>query len=306
MSMPVEDQLRDFFTREADRQPCPTGLYQRAVADGTRLRRRRRAVQIASSVTIAGVAAAVVILAPGWVAGGHRAHVPATPPGPLSGSATPSYSPSPAAPWWKTWTTGRSYGTPPSPAFLAAAAPGDHVQVFADGTLPDGEEFVMYLDPATGHAVQYVQGWGNSPDYGTGDTNADPRMNDYIIQLSSTAAVRSVGSDTSSWAIVIGRPGTTAIDYSINGGPWQPMHVSNGIGVLAHANGQPSDMVTLRLIDTSGQYARDSFMQFAPPPVTAPAGPQQSGTWSPGNTGQPVCHAGQPGCLPQEQGQLPG
>jgi hypothetical protein len=263
--MPVEDLLRDLFTRDADRQPYPTGLYQRAVADGIRLRRRRWAGQIAGSLILAGAAATVVILAPGWVAGSHRAHSPATPPAPLSGTASPSSSASPTASWWQTWPTGRSYGTPPSSAFLAALDPGADVQVYADGTLPDGEEFAMYLDPATGHAVQYGQGWGNSPDYATGQSSADPQMNDYIIQLASTAAARSSGNDNSSWAIVIGRPGTTAIDYSINGGPWQPMQVSNGIGVLGRASGQPSGMVALRLIDASGQYAQDSFQQFAPP-----------------------------------------
>jgi hypothetical protein len=268
VSVPVEDLLRELFTREADRQPCPTGLYQRAVADGIVLRRRRRAGQIAGSLILAGAAATAVILASGWVVGSHRAHGPATLQAPLPGTASPSSSSSPSAPWWQTWPTGRSYGTPPSSAFLAALGPGADVQVYADGTLPDGEEFAMYLDPATGHAVQYGQGWGNSPDYTTGQTSADPQLNDYIIQLASTAAFRSSGNDNSTWAIVIGRPGTTAIDYSIGGGPWQPMQVSNGIGVLARVSGQPSAMVALRLIDASGQYAHDSFQQFAPPMPT--------------------------------------
>lgn len=266
--MPVEDLLRDLFTREADRQPYPAGLYQRAVADGIGLRRRRRAGQIAGSLILAGAAVTAVILAPGWVVGGHRAHGPATPQAPLSGTASPSSSSSPTAAWWQTWPTGRSYGTPPSSAFVAALDPGAAVQVYADGTLPDGEEFAMYLDPATGHAVQYAQGWGNSPDYATGQTSADPQMNDYVIQLASTAAARGSGHDNSTWAIVIGRPGTTAIDYSIDGGAWQPMRVSNGIGVLARASGQPSRMVALRLIDASGQYAQDSFQEFAPPMPT--------------------------------------
>ena len=266
--MPVEDLLRDLFTREADRQPCPTDLYQRAVADGIGLRRRRRAGQVAGSLIVAGAAATAVIVAAGWVVGSHRAHGPASPQAPLSGTASPSSSSSPTMPWWQTWPTGRSYGTSPSTAFLAALDPGAHVQVYADGTLPDGEEFAMYLDPPTGHAVQYGQGWGNSPDFASGQTSADPQMNDYIIQLASTAANRSGGSDNSTWAIVIGRPGTTAIDYSIDGGPWRPMHVSNGIGVLARTSGQPSRMVALRLIDASGQYAQDSFQQFAPPPPT--------------------------------------
>jgi hypothetical protein len=261
--MPVEDLLRDFFTREAERQPCPTGLYQRAVTDGIGLRRRRRAGQIAGSLILTGATATAVILVPGWVADSHRAHGPETRP---AGTASPSSSPK--APWWQTWPTGRSYGTPPSSAFLAALDPGAAVRVYADGTLPDGEEFAMYLDPATGPAVQYGQGWGNSPDYGTGESSADPRMNDYIIQLASTAAARGSGTDNSTWAIVIGRPGTTAIDYSIDGGPWHPMQVSNGIGVLARANGQPSGLVALRLIDATGQYAQDSFQQFAPPPPT--------------------------------------
>jgi hypothetical protein len=278
VSMPVEDLLRDLFTRDADRQPCPTGLYQRAVADGIGLRRRRRAGQVAGSLILAGGAAAAVVVASGWVVGSHRTHGPATRPAPLSGTASPSssssptaspsFSSSPTAPWWQTWPTGRSYGTPPSAAFLAALDPGADVQVYADGTLPDGEEFAMYLDPATGHAVQYGQGWGNSPDYASGQTSADPQMNYYIIQLASTAAARSSGSDNSTWAIVIGRPGTTAIDYSIDGGPWQPMRVSHGIGVLARASGQPSSMVALRLIDSSGRYAQGSFQQFAPPTPT--------------------------------------
>jgi hypothetical protein len=272
--MPVEDLLRDFFTREADSQPSPTGLYQRAVADGTELRRRRRAGQIAGSLILAGAAATAVILAFGSVVVTHRTHGPATPQA-LSGTASPSSSSSPTAspsssssptvPWWQTWPTGRSYGTAPSSAFIAALDPGANVQAYADGTLPDGEEFVMYLDPATGHAVQYGQGWGNSPDYTTGQTSADPLMNDYVIQLASTAATRSSGNDNSTWAIVIGRPGTTAIDYSVDGGPWQPMQVKNGIGVLARATGQPSRIVAIRLIDASGQYAQGTFQQFAPP-----------------------------------------
>lgn len=269
--MPVEDLLREFFTREADRQPSPTGLYQRALADGMRLRRRRRGGQLAGCVILAGAAATAVILAPGWAAGSQRAHGPANPGAPLTGTSSPSSSASPAAaPWWQTWPTGRSYGTPPSSAFLAALDPGADVQVYADGTLPDSEEFAMYLDPATGHAVQYDQGWGNSPDYGTGDSSADPQLNDYIIQLPSTATAQGQ-TGNSTWAIVIGRPGTTTISYSINGGPWQPMHVSNGIGVLARASGQPAGLVVLRFVDASGQYAQASFRQFAPPTVTHPA-----------------------------------
>ncbi len=46
--------------------------------------------------------------------------------------------------------------TAPGAQFLARVDPGAAITVYADGTLPDGEEFVMYLDPADSHG-QYAQ-----------------------------------------------------------------------------------------------------------------------------------------------------
>jgi hypothetical protein len=53
----------------------------------------------------------------------------------------------------------------------------------------------MYLDPADGHAVQYTQGWGGKPDFGSGAPSPTPHLNDYIIQLATTAAAHSGGTD---------------------------------------------------------------------------------------------------------------
>jgi hypothetical protein len=115
------------------------------------------------------------------------------------------------------------------------------------------------------------RGWGSKPDFGSGASSPTPHLNDYIIQLATTVAAHSGGADNSTWAIVIARPGTTRIEYSIGGGSWRPMQLSQGIGVLLRASGQPARLVALRLYDSHGQYARDSFQQFAPPlPTNTP------------------------------------
>jgi hypothetical protein len=263
--MPVEDLLRQVFEREADRQPPPAGLYQRSLKDGARLRRRRRAGQAAGGCVLVAGAVAAALAVPGWVTTARPPH--ALTPAQSSPSATAS--PSAAPPWWQTWPAGRTFGTAPSASFLARLDPGAAIKVYADGTLPDGEEFVMYLDPADGHVIQYTQGWGNTPDFGSGASSPTPALDDYIIQLATTAAAHSGGADNSTWAIVIGRPGTTRIEYSISGGSWQPMQLSQGIGVLLRASGQPGRLVALRLYDSHGEYAQDSFQQFAPPPPSS-------------------------------------
>jgi hypothetical protein len=109
------------------------------------------------------------------------------------------------------------------------------------------------------------RGWGSKPDFGSGASSPTPHLNDYIIQLATTVAAHSGGADNSTWAIVIARPGTTRIEYSIGGGSWRPMQLSQGIGVLLRASGQPAGLVALRLYDSHGEYVRDSFQQFAPP-----------------------------------------
>ena len=265
--MPVEDLLREVFEREADRQPLPAGLYQRSLKNGARLRRRRRAGQVAGACVLVAGAVAAAAAVPGWVTTARPSRVIAPAQGATSATSSPSAAPSPssaAPPWWQTWPTGRTFGTAPSARFLAQADPGAAIRVYADGTLPDGEEFAMYLDPADGHAVQYIQGWGSNPDFGSGATSPAPHLNDYIIQLATTSATHSGGTDNSTWAIVIGRPGTTRIEYSIGGGRWQPMQLRQGIGVLLRASGQPAQLVALRLYDSHGEYAQDSFQQFAP------------------------------------------
>ena len=265
--MLVEDLLREAFEREADRQPPPAGLYQRSLKNGARQRRRRRAGQAVGACVLAAGAVAAAIAVPGWITAVRPSHAlaPAQGATPAIGSTSAAPSPSPAGPpWWQTWPAGRTFGTAPSSLFLSRIDPGAAIKVYADGTLPDGEEFVMYLDPADGHVVRYTQGWGSNPDFGSGAPSPTPHLNDYIIQLATTAAAHSGGADNSTWAIVIARPRTTRIEYSTGDGNWQPMQLSDGIGVLFRASGQPARLVALRLYDSHGQYAQDSFQQFAP------------------------------------------
>ena len=265
--MPVEDLLREVFEREADRQPPPVGLYQRSLKNGAQLRRRRRAGQSAAACVLVAGAVAAAVAVPRWATTPRPSREVTPVQGAASATGSPSPAPSPsgaAPPWWQTWPTGRTFGTAPGTSFLARVDPGAAIRVYADGTLADGEEFVMYLDRADGHVVQYIQGWGNNPDFGSGASTPTPHLNDYIIQLATTAATHS-SADNSTWAIVIARPGTTRIEYSIGGGSWQPMQLSQGIGVLLRASRQPGRLVALRLYDSHGEYAQDSFQQFAPP-----------------------------------------
>jgi hypothetical protein len=216
----------------------PTVLHH-----GHRRRRVRRTASVAMSVVGVGTVIGAAV-----VAANHTGH-----PAPrVAHQATEPTAP-PTTPWWESWPAGRQYG-PLDKHFVDAATPNDS-KVYASGTMPDGTDFAVYLDSRTGHTPQWIQGWNGAPDFGDSST-AGPSATWMTWTTPDLATHESAdGSTNRQWLIVVGRPGTTSIDYSANGTTWQPMNLEQGIGVIHLLDGFPPASAQVRLADDSGVYA---------------------------------------------------
>jgi hypothetical protein len=250
--MNVEDLVRNGMREAADEVTPITGLHDAAVLRG---RRRRAARRVATAggvaLSIAAITATGVFVADNTGGSGH--HVQPAGHGPSTQHLV-------ADPWWDTWTTDRYYGRV-DPAFLSAARPTYDtskgqvdITVYAAGTTTDGSEWAMYTDPTEGHKIEWLMGRNNRPVEGEVPAGVDPGMT-WTSWSFPTQSAEDGRSGNQQWMIVVGRPGTTEIDYSIDGSTWQPMEARNGIAVKFLPNGFPPDSARVRLSDTSGVYA---------------------------------------------------
>jgi hypothetical protein len=247
--MNVDDILRSGLHDLAEEATEVSDLHRVAVQRGRHRRSVRRAAAAGGAVlSVAALAGAAVVIANN-TGGGSSAVIT-----PLASDT------SAAAPWWQTWTIGRHNG-PLDPQFLAAAAPtydGDTapepIDAYAGGTMPDGTQWVMFTDPHDGHVMQWLQGWNGAPDFGESTQTVTPDVTWTSWAIGTLAAHNNYLND-GRWVIVVGRPGTTSIDYSPDGSAWQPMTVEDGIGYLKTEDGFPPATAEVRLSDANGIYA---------------------------------------------------
>jgi hypothetical protein len=250
--MNTDDLVRSGLHDLADEAIYSPDLYRVVVQRGRRRQTVRRATAASGAIlTVAAVAGVGVVVADNTGGGSSQKVVPADD----QDQAAPQ-------PWWQTWTTDR-YDGGIDQAFLTAARPiydpastPEDISVYAAGTTPDGSQWVMFTDPHDGHVMQWVQGWDDAPDFGESTGPATPDIT-WTSWTTPTLAAHNSINDTQQWLIVVGRPGTTEIDYSPDGTSWQPMDVENGIAVMkiTTSTGFPPADSQVRLSDADGVYA---------------------------------------------------
>ena len=277
--MNVEDLVRNGMREAADEVTPITGLHDAAVLRG---RRRRAARRVATAggvaLSIVAITATGVLVADNTGGSGHQVQ-PA--------GHRPSTQHLIADPWWDTWTTDRYYGHVDA-AFLTAARPTynekagpDKVTVYAAGTNPDGMQWVMFTDPRNGHVMQWLEGHNNAPNYGesSGQVTPDATWTSWTVPTEASQA--GSGTKVEEWLIVVGRPGTTGIDYSPDGTTWQALTVDNGIAVMkvTTSTGFPPATAKVRMTDANGVYATGT-----PAGAGANANPSDSPSPAPGDS----------------------
>ncbi|HEX3898467.1 MAG TPA: hypothetical protein VHW74_04795 [Mycobacteriales bacterium] len=248
--MNSDDILRSGLHDLADEVSEIADLHRLAVQRGRRRRSVRRATAAGSAVlSVAAVAGVGVVVAEN-TGGGSSAVI------------TPLASePSDAQPWWQAWATGRHDG-PVDQTFLDAAnqsyeatAGGGPINAYATGTTPDGTDWVMFTDSTDGNVVQWLQGWNGAPDFGASLPDVVPGMTWSSFATPTLEGHNMSGGDVPHWLVIVGRPGTSAIDYSPDGSVWTPLQLQDGIGVIKISNGFPPATAQVRLSDATGVYA---------------------------------------------------
>lgn len=253
--MNTEDLIRSGLRDAAEQVASIPDLPETAVRRGRHRRHARRVATAGGIVlSVAAIAGGGVAIAHNTGGGGHH-NVPSLGRGGQTQQVV-------ADPWWDTWTTDRYYGGV-SRAYLSNARPTynvadgpDTITVYAAGTTADGTQWVMFTDPREGHVMQWLQGWGNQPNYGESSGTTTPYTT-WTSWSIPTHAAQDGSGNVEEWLIVVGKPGTTAIDYSPDGTSWQPLQVEHGIGVMkvTTATGFPPASAKVRLSDASGVYA---------------------------------------------------
>jgi hypothetical protein len=273
----VEELLRRELRTDADTVAPIDDLLDRATRRGRRKLLARRAGIVVVGVAMAGVVASGSLLIANRIgAGGQQVVRPAA-----GGGTTAS-----GQPWWQTWTTGRHDG-PLDRTFLTNARPTydgtqgpEPIKVWATGTEPDGTDWVMFTDPHDGHRIQWLQGWNGQPDYGEGMPDAKPGMT-WTSFSSPTLAAHDSDAVTDQWLIVVGKPGTTSIEYAADGVDYTPLTVHDGIAVLRTTGFAPAT-AKVRLSDSTGVYATGTpYDAGASDPSTSPSPDGSPGTATP-------------------------
>ena len=269
--MNVEDLMRDGL-RDAAADAAPIAdLHLTAVQLGRRRRLVRRLATTGSvALSVAVIAGVGVVVADSTGSGGHHVLQP------TSQRSAPQQVV--ADPWWQTWTVGRHNGAV-DPHFIAQAAPTydtsagpERIKVWAAGTTPDGTEWAMFSDESSPHVMQWLQGWDGDPDFGESDQVVAPERTWTSWSIPTRAAHDGV-PNIEEWLIVVGRPGTTSIDYSPDGSTWQPLLTRDGIAVikLTTATGFPPAGARVRLSDAGGSYAVGTPAGAGIDPYASPA-----------------------------------
>ncbi|HEX3707215.1 MAG TPA: hypothetical protein VHV76_11345, partial [Mycobacteriales bacterium] len=214
--MNVEDIVRSGLHDAAEQAAPIADLHLTAVQRGHRRRTARRlATTGAVALSVAAIAGLGVVVAGNTGGGGE--HVIRTATGTGTGQQQVV-----ADPWWQTWTVGRHNGAV-DPRFLAAAQPKysadstpEKIQAYAAGTTADGTQWAMLTDQSNPHVMQWLQGWDGAPDFGESSQTVTPDVT-WTSWSIPTRDAHDGTTDNQEWLIVVGRPGTTSIDYSPDG-----------------------------------------------------------------------------------------
>jgi hypothetical protein len=251
--MSVEDMIRSGLQDLAEQMPPIADLPATTLRQGRRRRRARRAATAGGAILSVAAITGVGLVAADNIGSG-RSLQPAA-----HGDATQHVV---ANPWWQTWTMDR-YNGGITPAFLHAARPTydvakgpERIKVYAAGTLPDGVQWAMFTDETSPHVLQWLQGTDNHPNFGESPGAARPEMT-WTSRALGTQVWEHDPSHPEGWLIVVGRPGTTSIEYSPDGVTWRSLEVENGIGLMKvkTSTGFPPATAKVRLTDASGVYA---------------------------------------------------
>lgn len=276
--MNVHEIVRSALHDAADQVAPIPDLPAVAIERGRRRRAARRVATAGGLVLSVAVIASAGVVVAGHT-GGHGATI--RPAGQGDGAQQVI-----ADPWWDTWTTNR-YDGHVDPAFLQAirptydtgAGPGK-ITVYAAGTTADGNQWAMSTDPTEGHRIEWWQGRDNKPLVGDVPDEINPDLT-WTSWSMPTQSAENGTSGNQQWLIVVGRPGTTEIDYSPDGATWRPLETRNGIAVTYFAHGFPPATARVRLSDAAGVYATGT-------PTGAGAGESPSASSTPASSSTPT------------------
>jgi hypothetical protein len=245
----TEPQLVEMLREHAVGISIPSDLAVQATARGRRRRRTHRTALVACALAAMGAAISGLVILHGGGSQPDRLQVAG------AGGSAPS-------PWWQTWPTGRHYGAA-NKSFLEAIRPRydgeqspEQIRVYAAGTTPDGTNFALFTDQRQPHVAQWMQGWFGHPNFG-----APSPVSATVEWMWFASPNPAEGSTTASadaiheWLIVVGRPGTTRIEYSPAGANAVELEVRDGIGVIELARGLPPKTASVRLFDSKGEYS---------------------------------------------------
>jgi hypothetical protein len=248
--------LHEALAADAATHRAAGDLAVRSMAAGRRRRRRRTVGLVAAAgMALVGVVAGSLAISAA-VSGDTRQIVT-----PASGSnAAGQISVHPTEPW-ADWPRDRVFGAKPASTFFRDL-PADS-SLLGSGTLPDGIQFRFAQTSNADQPVEDVAGindrplWGDEP--GAGEPAYRPRAPYFGYEV-MTAATYDDGKEDGGggfWVIIVGQPGTTSADFTLDGKAWQPMQIEHGIAVVkiqTHAAGLP-DAARIRLADGDGLYA---------------------------------------------------
>lgn len=240
----LDELIRDVLHDDVAALSEPADLAQRSMRLGRRMRHRRQV-----GLAAAALGSAAVLVGGSLAIADHVGGRPST-------VATVSTADQPQTPWWKAWPKGRVYSAAPGAEFVKTP-PLDTSAIYASGTMPDGTDFALYLDPSESnpHQAQFLQGWNNVVDFGEA-AGEGPQAGPDATYISLESPTIQAGRDdvgSSQWLVVVGQPGTTSASYSADGTTWQPMTVDNGIAVLQLPGIAPRG-AEIQLSDAGGQY----------------------------------------------------
>ncbi|HVT20324.1 MAG TPA: hypothetical protein VHE57_02895 [Mycobacteriales bacterium] len=254
--MNVEDLVRERLHQAAEQIPPIADLPASAVEQGRRRRALRRAAVmggVAMAVAVSGGAVALV-----HNGGGSRSVIRVS-------TAPPTHCPNDGAkggaPWWDAWADTRQQGRIDSSLVAAASRywygvskPPEPLCVYAGGTTPDGSTWIMYTASHAPHLMQWLQGLDGLDIDGHYEQTAVPDRTWSAFLAESVAGPHELWQEHR-WLIIVGKPGTTQIDYSDDGSTWRPLQTHDGIAVAYVAQDRPPAASRIRLHDKQGVYA---------------------------------------------------